>query len=189
MLENIIGNAVASPTVSGLLSRPKFCNYGRDGFVRKAGRTALSVFSTSRPPALLENDASGCQSHNGATMHHAPRATTPTNPARPTSAPNPHQQRIEAALRAVANEVLPPVGTRPYSSDSYLPGHVIAMLTDGIKSLDAESASIERHQAAFNAGSTALWHLARGNTEAALSRLRRAATHAKAASGCNTTGV
>jgi hypothetical protein len=85
VLENTLGSAVATPTESGVLSRPDFLgalamrrarDFGRDGFVRKAGRTAEPVFSTSRPPAALENAAGGFESRSGAkTM------TTTTTPA------------------------------------------------------------------------------------------------------------
>lgn len=54
----------------------------------------------------------------------------------------------------------------------------------------SESQSIERHQLAFNALSVASWHLARGNTDAALARIRRATTHIKqACTEANTSGV
>lgn len=75
VLENTFGSAVTTSTVSEVLSRPDFLDasvfgraygFGRDGLVRKAGRTAEPVFSTSRPPAALENAASGFESRSGA---------------------------------------------------------------------------------------------------------------------------
>jgi len=67
VLENTFGSAVATPTESGVFSRPKFGNvafshvhgFGRDGQNGNAWRMAIPMFSTSCPPALLENDASG----------------------------------------------------------------------------------------------------------------------------------
>ena len=52
----------------------------------------------------------------------------------------------------------------------------------------SEAAQIERQQLAFNALSTASWHLARGDTDRALGRILRAATHLKASTVANTTG-
>jgi len=114
-------------------------------------------------------------------MHHAPaRAITPTTSASLANGQTPRQQRIEAALRAVANEVAPPAGTRPYSTDSYLPSDITAMLTGALQDIADDANEIERHQLAFNALTTASWHLARGNAPAAIARMRRAATHIKA---------
>jgi hypothetical protein len=68
VLENTFEPAVAAPTESGVLSCPDFLgafkfgcvsSFGRDGLVRKAGRMAGSMFSTSRPPAALENVVCG----------------------------------------------------------------------------------------------------------------------------------
>ena len=94
VLENTFGSAVAAPTESGVLSRPDFLGvsifgriygFGRDGFVRKAGRTAEPVFSTSRPPASLENVACGFETRSGAktmmtTSPVASRSAAPTTP-------------------------------------------------------------------------------------------------------------
>ena len=95
VLENTLGSAVAAPTESGVLSRPYFLDastfgraygFGRDGFVRKAGRTAEPVFSTSRPPAALENAACGFESRSGAkTMTTSPVAS---RSAAPTTTPH-----------------------------------------------------------------------------------------------------
>ncbi len=79
MLENIIDSEVHIPTESGIFSRPNSLIFGRDSRSGNARRMAESMFSISRPPVLLENSASGCQSHSGATMLKAPsRAITPT---------------------------------------------------------------------------------------------------------------
>lgn len=43
-----------------------FDGFGRDGATRKGARTSLRVFSTSRPPAALENVAGGFKSRKGA---------------------------------------------------------------------------------------------------------------------------
>jgi hypothetical protein len=94
MLENILGNAVNRPD-STVFSRPESFGFGRDGLVRKAGRMALSMFSTSRPPVALEKAASGFQSHNGAetmTKVNTPTTSTTDKIAR--------QQAIENALSA-----------------------------------------------------------------------------------------
>ena len=98
VLENTSRKAVATPTESGVLSRPDFLGvskfgcidgFGRDGFVRKAGRTSLRVFSTSRPSAALENVASGFKSRKGAipmtTIPLASRCAVPTSPTSNTS--------------------------------------------------------------------------------------------------------
>lgn len=59
MLENIINVAVASPTESGLLSRPNTLVYGRDASIRKVGGVATFTFSTSRPPYAQRCAAGG----------------------------------------------------------------------------------------------------------------------------------
>ena len=75
--EHTIEPAVASPTVSGLLSRLESLTgtgisgacqqgFGRDEPIRKDGCTAGSVCSTSRPPYALEQAAGGFQSQPGA---------------------------------------------------------------------------------------------------------------------------
>lgn len=83
VLENTFGSAVSTPTESGVLLCPDLLDasvrgcvavFGRDGLVRKAGRTAEPVFSTSRPPAALENVACGFESRSGA-------KTIPSTPA------------------------------------------------------------------------------------------------------------
>ena len=104
MLENIFGKAVATPTESGVLSRPDFLGvstfgraygFGRDGFVRKAGRTAEPVFSTSRPPVALENAACGFESRSGAkTMTTSPVASRSAAPT--TSRLDPIQLHMDA---------------------------------------------------------------------------------------------
>ena len=89
---------------SEVFSRPEFGSasfshlhgFGRDGLVRKAGRMAYSMFSTSRPPVALEKAASGLQSQYGAeTM-----TTVNTQPTPKTGNTSPliRQQAIESAL-------------------------------------------------------------------------------------------
>jgi hypothetical protein len=92
MLENILDKAGNLPD-SEVFSRPNSFVYGRDGSVRKAGRMALSMFSTSRPPVALEKVASGFQSRKGAeamTKVNTPTTSTADKIAR--------QQAIENAL-------------------------------------------------------------------------------------------
>ena len=63
-----------NPHDSGVLSRLNFeirlCavfhGFGRDGRSGNTRRTSLRVFSTSRPPAALENVAGGFKSRKGA---------------------------------------------------------------------------------------------------------------------------
>lgn len=103
VLENTIDNAGNLPD-SEVFSCPEFGSarlphlhgFGRDGLVRKAGRMALSMFSTSRPPVALEKAASGLQSHNGAeTMT---TVNTPPTPKTGNTSPLIRQQAIESAL-------------------------------------------------------------------------------------------
>ena len=87
-----------------------------------------------------------------------------------TTTPTKGIPTIEQALRQILAEVSP--GQRPYSSDSYLPEHLI----EGARAALA-SASQAAHQHAHNALSTAAWHAARGEAPQALARLRRARSH------------
>ena len=106
VLENTFGRAVATPTASGVLSCPDFLGvsvfgrtygFGRDGLVRKAGRTALPVFSTSRPPAALENVACGFESRRGAkTMTASPVASRSAVPTTTTITPDLVQLHLQA---------------------------------------------------------------------------------------------
>lgn len=80
---------------------------------------------------------------------------------------------LETILRAILAEVTP--GQRPYSSDSYFPDHLVKQANEALSS--AEQADIAAQQHAFNALSTASWHVARGELPQALSRIRRAQTH------------
>lgn len=92
VLENTTGIAGNLPD-SEVFSRPKSFGFGRDGLVRKAGRMAIPMFSTSRPPVALEKAASGFQSRIGAeTMTNVNR--TPTTRASTIT----RQQAIENAL-------------------------------------------------------------------------------------------
>lgn len=80
---------------------------------------------------------------------------------------------IAEVLRAILAEVTP--GQRPYSSESYLPGHMVELARLALSNHDQTDIATQQH--AFNALSTASWHAARGETQQALSRLRRAQTH------------
>ena len=77
---------------------------------------------------------------------------------------------LETILRAILVEVTP--GQRPYSTDSYLPDHLV---TAAQAALDGGSLAGRQH--AYNALSTAAWHIARGEASQALARLRRAQSH------------
>jgi len=79
----------------------------------------------------------------------------------------------EAALRAILAEVTP--GTRPYSSDSYLPDHLVQAAQTALTLHDSEAC-----QHAYNALSTAAWHCAQGEPGKALARMRRAKSHISA---------
>lgn len=89
------------------------------------------------------------------------------------------------ALRQILAEVTP--GIRPYSTDSYLPSHLVDLAQ---RALDRHTtAPVDHHhktvetddhagyQHAFNAMSAAGWHCARGEAQQALTRLRRAQSH------------
>ncbi|MDO9278560.1 MAG: hypothetical protein Q7U05_08380 [Polaromonas sp.] len=94
VLENaVIDSGAFTHALSWVFSRPITLVYGRDGLVRKAGRMAESMFSTSRPPVVLEKTTSGFQSHSGAeAMTNVNR--TPTTRASTIT----RQQAIENAL-------------------------------------------------------------------------------------------
>jgi len=77
---------------------------------------------------------------------------------------------IADTLRAILAEVTP--GQRPYSSDSYLPDHLVEAAQAALASTNQAA-----HQHAHNALSTAAWHIARGEAPQALTRLRRAQSH------------
>ncbi|MDO8699232.1 MAG: hypothetical protein Q7J75_02215 [Rhodoferax sp.] len=81
VLENtVIDSGAFTHALSWVFSRPNTLVYGRDGLVRKAGRMAESMFSTSRPPVALEKAASGFQSHSGAeAMTNVNTTITPTS--------------------------------------------------------------------------------------------------------------
>ena len=79
------------------------------------------------------------------------------------------------ALRLILNEVTP--GIRPYSSDSWFPGHLIDAARAALESHDQTDPVTQQH--AFNALSTAAWHVARGEPAKALARMRRAQSHIK----------
>ncbi len=80
---------------------------------------------------------------------------------------------IAEALRAILAEVTP--GQRPYSSDSYLPDHLVNAAQAALALADQADTAAQQH--AFNALSTASWHAARGEPHLALSRIRRAQAH------------
>ena len=84
--------------------------------------------------------------------------------------PIPRFNTIDAALRAILAEVAP--GNRPYSGDSYLPAHLVEAAQAALDGID-----LEVNQRAHNALATAGWHIARGEPDKALARLRRAQAH------------
>lgn len=92
----------------------------------------------------------------------------------PTTTPTPGT--LETILRAILAEVTP--GQRPYSTDSYLPDHMVKAAQSA---LDSNSLAARQH--AHNALSTAAWHIARGEAPQALTRLRRAQSHISASMG------
>lgn len=108
----VIDNGAFTHALSWVFSRPEYSDtgfpvshgFGRDGLVRKAGRMALSMFLTSRPPYARKNANGGFQSHNGAeAMTTVSSTTTPkaaplgATPAPPLSSIA-RQQAIENAL-------------------------------------------------------------------------------------------
>lgn len=90
--------------------------------------------------------------------------TTASNTATPTLG------NLSSVLRAILAEVTP--GQRPYSSDSFLPSHLIEAAQAALSGVEQPA-----HQHAHNALSAACWHIARGEAPQALSRLRRAQSH------------
>jgi hypothetical protein len=152
---------------SELFSRPDTTVYGRDGAYRKAARTTNFVFETSRPPAAHSNASCGFQSQLGA------ETMTTTTPTGTPSATQNLGSTLADALRAILAEVTP--GTRPYSGDSYLPGHLIDAARLALAEHDQQDTAAQQH--AHNALSMAAWHCARGEAPQALSRLRRAKSH------------
>lgn len=96
--------------------------------------------------------------------------TTSARAIAPTTTGNTPITTTEAALRAILAEVTP--GQRPYSSDSYLPTHLIEQAQAAL-----DGNSLEARQHGFNALSTAAWHIARGEAPLALARMRRAQSH------------
>lgn len=76
-------------------------------------------------------------------------------------------------LRAILAEVTP--GNRPFSGDSYLPGHLICEAAAALAQHDQQDTAAQQH--AHNALSMAAWHCARGEAPQALARIRRAKSH------------
>ncbi len=93
----VIEHGAFTHALSWVFSRPEHFGFGRDGLVRKAGRTAVYVFSTSRPPVALEKAASGFQSRIGAETMTTVNTTT-TTPKTGNPSPLARQQAIENAL-------------------------------------------------------------------------------------------
>ncbi|PJC21601.1 MAG: hypothetical protein CO065_02365 [Comamonadaceae bacterium CG_4_9_14_0_8_um_filter_57_21] len=109
-------------------------------------------------------------------MFTSPRGIAPT-----TTSP------LATALRSILSEVTP--GQRPYSGDSYLPGHIVDAARAALAANDQVDPTTQ--QLAFNALSTAAYHCARGEPAKALARMRRAKSHITAmmeASVATTTG-
>lgn len=77
MRKNTVGSEVATPTVSGVLSRPNSgdrvassyagaVGFGWGGLVREAGRMAEPMFLTPHPPYARKNANGVSQSRSGA---------------------------------------------------------------------------------------------------------------------------
>jgi hypothetical protein len=157
--ENTVSDSeVYTATLSAVSLRPKFKVLDVKVLpIRKDGSMAESMFSPpSRPFCASEKRPEWFfKSHSGAeTMS----TTTPT------------LGTLETILRAILCEVTP--GQRPYSSDSYLPAHLIEAAQAALTSNDQAA-----RQHAHNALSTACWHIARGEAPQALARMRRAQSH------------
>ena len=179
VLENTFGKAVASPTVSGVSFRPKFGGAGipvpevADGMglpVRMAARL-YPCFQHPVHPLRLKTRRVGFQTRKGVESMPSKEGThahsTPTKGNTPTITP------IEA-LRAILAELEPPPGHRRFTGDSYLPHHIVELAKAALTQNDE---AVALHQVAHNALSMASWHIARGETGRAMSRIRRAQTH------------
>ena len=159
------------PYVNRLFSRLKFTEAAHPvsnilglGVSEPQGRQHnLFCVTTPSPTRWSSQSASGFQVQQGTeTMSTSTRAITPTN-------------SLETVLRSILAEVSP--GRRPFSSDSFLPDHLIdaaraALVDDGQVDLSA-------HQTIFNGLSTAALHIARGEPAKAIARLRRVQSHIK----------
>jgi len=158
----VIDREVHTATLSAVSLRPKFKVLDvRVLPTRKGGSVARSMFSPpSRPFCVSEKRTEWfCQSHRGDQTMTTVNTTTTPKPG-----------NLEAALRAILCEVAP--GQRPYSTDSYLPGHLIVAAEHALAQHESAAS-----QHAFNALSTAAWHCARGEPGQAISRMRRAQAH------------
>jgi len=104
---------------------------------------------------------------------------------RTQGAPAPKTPTTEAALRAIVNETMDYPTNPRYSTDSWLPCHLI----------EAAQAALEAHSApqpyslARNALLAAIKALDDGKPETAFSRLRRARSHLAAAMETRNAGV
>lgn len=110
--KNIVSGIAGNLPDSEVFSRPEFVGmgfsmshgFGRDGLVRKAGRMAIPMFLTSRPPDARKNADGGFQPRIGAeamttvnstaTPKASPLGATPASPVSSIA----HQQAIENAL-------------------------------------------------------------------------------------------
>jgi len=124
---------------SELFSRPEFSDdpkqdhlksYGLDAVNRKATGTTNFVLLTSSPPVDRSKSSSGFQSQLGATTM-AQATTTGKSAQTPAEAYKSAFDKLHEALSAILAEVTP--GTRPYSSDSYLPDHLIEAAQQAIE--------------------------------------------------------
>ena len=99
--KNIVIGIAGNLPDNEVFSRPEFAGmgfpmshgFGRDGLVRKAGRMAIPMFLTSRPPDARKNANGGFQSRIGAEAMTKVNTTTPA-----TGNPSIRQQAIEDAL-------------------------------------------------------------------------------------------
>ena len=149
-------NTQTTPTAAPLGNTPALPRYITTSKLF-AGRVTLRLPTTAR---------------DNATASHQLK-TQPGNS--PTTSPSASNSPAEA-LRLILNEVTP--GIRPYSSDSWLPDHLINAARAALETHDQIDPATQQH--AFNALSTAAWHVARGEPAKALARMRRAQSHIKA---------
>jgi len=157
--EHTFSEAVDLP-VSEVFSRPEFMVLGVGSHHPQGrGHRFGDVFKPHVHPVDLNNQRMVFVTPEGA------KAMTTTS-----TTPTPKSGNLETALRAILAEVTP--GNRPFSSDSFLPDHLIEAAQAALAGTDQAA-----RQHAHNALSTAAWHIARGEAPQALSRMRRAQSH------------
>ena len=152
-----------------VFSRPNTSVFGAGSAKPQGWQHNLFCVTTPSPTRWSSQSASGFQVQQGTeTMSTSTRAITPTN-------------SLETVLRSILAEVSP--GRRPFSSDSFLPDHLIDAALLALAQHDHQDTAAQQH--AFNALSTAAWHCARGEPAQALARIRRAQSHIKTNMGAS----